>query len=65
MARVSQPRTSATTLNATPGAGNINGDYYMTLSVILTVLCLFSCGFFWLLCTIPAFLLSSKVYNYI
>ena len=59
----SQP-LSRSSVTRTPYFG-INSDYYMTVSVILTMLCIFSCGYLWLLCTVPAFILSSKAsYSY-
>ena len=36
-------------------------DYYMTLSIILTVLCILSCSYFWLVLTIPAIFYASQV----
>ena len=39
------------------------GDYYLTLSIVMTILCGFCFSWWALLCTIPAIIVSSNVRN--
>ena len=40
------------------------GDYYLTLSIVLTVICLFCGTWYSLFCTIPAIIMATSVSNH-
>ena len=53
-------------INAQPSAATTVvhhpvGDHYMTLSIVLTVICVMCGGWWSLLCTIPAIILATVV----
>ena len=54
-----QPPTATTTVVQRP-----TGDHYMTLSIVLTVICLMCGGWWSLLCTIPAIIFALAVSTY-